>query len=40
MADGGTEPGARLVDLDMAQVDKARSRVPSLDNDRAFGGPG
>lgn len=39
LADAGTQPGVTLVDLDMAQVDQARRRVPSLDHDRGFDGP-
>ncbi len=39
LADGGTEPGVTLVDLDLAQVAKARARVPSLTHDREFTGP-
>lgn len=39
LADGGTEPGITLVDLDLAQVAKARRRVPSLTHDRSFDGP-
>ncbi|KFI33417.1 amidohydrolase [Haematobacter missouriensis] len=39
LADAGTEPGVTFVDLDLAEVRKARGRVPSLDHDRAFAGP-
>jgi predicted amidohydrolase len=39
LADGGTEPGVTLVDLDLAQVEDARRRVPSLRHDREFDGP-
>jgi deaminated glutathione amidase len=39
LADGGTESGVTLVDLDLAQVDVARTRVPSLFHDRSFDGP-
>jgi predicted amidohydrolase len=39
LADGGTEPGVTLVDLDLAAVDRARHRVPSLTHDRGFDGP-
>jgi deaminated glutathione amidase len=39
LADAGTEPGVTLVDLDLAEVDKARGRVPSLSHDRSFDGP-
>ncbi len=39
LADGGSEPGVVFVDLDLADVDKARSRVPALMHDRNFEGP-
>lgn len=39
LADAGTEPGVTLVDLDLARVDEARRRVPSLTHDRPFDGP-
>ncbi|NHB75967.1 carbon-nitrogen hydrolase family protein [Rhodobacter calidifons] len=39
LADAGTEPGVTLVDLDLTEVDRARSRVPSLSHDRSFEGP-
>lgn len=39
LADGGTEPGVTLVDLDLAQVDAVRSRLRSLFHDRSFEGP-
>jgi predicted amidohydrolase len=39
LADGGSEPGVTFADLDLAQVDQARARVPSLSHDRAFEGP-
>jgi len=39
LADGGTEPGVTLVDLDLAHVREARHRVPSLTHDRGFDGP-
>ena len=39
LADGGTEIGVTLVDLDISLVAKARDRVPSLTHDRDFGGP-
>jgi predicted amidohydrolase len=39
LADGGTEPGVALVDLDLARVAEARHRVPSLTHDRDFAGP-
>ena len=39
IADGGTEPGVTIVDIDLARVDEARHRVPSLRHDRGFDGP-
>lgn len=39
LADGGTEVGVTLVDLDLAAVAAARGRVPSLSHDRPFEGP-
>ena len=39
LADGGTDPGVVFADLDLAQVEAARGRVPSLTHDRGFTGP-
>jgi predicted amidohydrolase len=39
LADAGSEPGVLLADIDLAQVDVARHRIPSLTHDRAFDGP-
>ena len=39
LADGGTEPGVTLVDIDLTEVAKARGRVPSLQHDRGFDAP-
>jgi deaminated glutathione amidase len=39
LADGGTDQGVTLVDLDLTHVDAARGRVPSLYHDRGFDGP-
>lgn len=39
IADGGTDPGVTLVDLDLTEVAKTRHRVPSLSHDRGFEGP-
>ena len=39
LADGGTAPGVVIADLDLAEVGRARGRVPSLGHDRAFAGP-
>lgn len=39
LAEGGTEPGVIVADIDTAMVQDARTRVPSLLHDRAFKGP-
>jgi predicted amidohydrolase len=39
LADAGTDPGMTLVDIDLAQVDDARRRIPALTHDRDFTGP-
>ena len=39
IADGGTEPGVTLADLDLSQIARARGRVPALTHDRDFSGP-
>lgn len=39
LVDAGTDPGVTIIDLDLAEVERARSRVPSLAHDRAFDGP-
>ncbi len=39
LADGGTDPGVTLVDIDLARVREARHRIPSLSHDRKFIGP-
>ncbi len=39
LADGGTDPGVTLVELDLARVTEARLRIPSLSHDRGFDGP-
>jgi len=39
IADGGEEPGVIVADLDFAEVDKARSMIPSLTHDRAYSAP-
>ena len=36
LADGGAEPGVIFADIDLAQVDKVRSRIPNLKNERPF----
>jgi predicted amidohydrolase len=39
LADGGTEPGVVLAEIDLAAVRSARGRVPSLRHDRPIAGP-
>ncbi|MGR3490907.1 MAG: nitrilase-related carbon-nitrogen hydrolase, partial [Shimia sp.] len=39
LADAGTEPGVTFVELDLARVEHARNRIPSLLHDRDFTGP-
>jgi len=36
LADGGSEPGIIYADIDLDQVQKVRSRIPSLKNERPF----
>ncbi|OWU86012.1 amidohydrolase [Oceanicola sp. 22II-s10i] len=36
VVDQGTEPGIAYVDLDIARVDEARAKVPSITHDREF----
>lgn len=36
IAEGGTEPGITVADLDLGEVEKARRRIPSLLNGRRF----
>jgi len=36
LADGGAEPGIVYANIDIGKVEKARSRIPALTNDRAF----
>lgn len=36
LADGGPEPGVIYADIDLDRVHKARSRIPSLQNERPF----
>ena len=35
LAEAGTEPGVVMADLDLAEVARARSRIPALADDRA-----
>ncbi|WP_395542590.1 carbon-nitrogen hydrolase family protein [Neotabrizicola sp. sgz301269] len=39
LLDAGSDPGVFFVDLDLARVDQARARVPSLTHDRKITGP-
>jgi predicted amidohydrolase len=39
LADAGEEPGIITAEIDLAKVDEARGKVPSLTHDRAFTGP-
>lgn len=39
LADGGEDAGLTLVDFDLAEVEAARRKIPSLFHDRAFRGP-
>ncbi len=39
LAEAGTEPEVILAEIDMAKVDEARGRVPSLTHDRSFQPP-
>lgn len=36
LADGGEEPGIVIAEIDMAKVDEARAKVPSLRHDRDY----
>jgi predicted amidohydrolase len=36
IAEGGTEPGIVMADIDLSEVEKIRARVPSLQHDRPF----
>lgn len=40
LAVAGEDPTILFVDLDLADVDQARRRIPSLTHDRPFAGPG
>lgn len=39
LVDAGTVPGVTIVEIDLAEVEHARKRVPSLRHDREFHGP-
>ncbi|MDH3219564.1 MAG: carbon-nitrogen hydrolase family protein [Gammaproteobacteria bacterium] len=36
LVDGGPEPGVVYADIDLAQVEKVRARIPALKNERPF----
>ena len=36
LAEGGTEPGVVMAEIDPAEVAKARARIPSLQHGRRF----
>ena len=36
LADGGTEPGVVMAEIDLSEVEKVRARIPSLQHDRPF----
>jgi deaminated glutathione amidase len=38
LADGGVETGVTLIAIDLAEVARARKRIPSLEHDREFSG--
>lgn len=37
LADGGTQPGVTFLEIDLAEVNLARGRIPSLSHDRTYG---
>jgi predicted amidohydrolase len=39
LADAGSDPGVLFSEIDLAEVARARARVPSLSHDRPFDGP-
>jgi hypothetical protein len=39
LAEGGTEPGVVIAEIDPARVADARARVPNLSHDRSYEGP-
>ncbi|MPY73730.1 MAG: carbon-nitrogen hydrolase family protein [Alphaproteobacteria bacterium] len=39
IADGGEQPGVIVAEIDFAEVDKARSMIPSLTHDRSYPAP-
>jgi predicted amidohydrolase len=39
LAEAGTDPCVTMVDIDLAEVARARGRIPSLGHDRVYAGP-
>ncbi|HUF56500.1 MAG TPA: nitrilase-related carbon-nitrogen hydrolase [Thermohalobaculum sp.] len=39
LADGGAEPGVASAEIDLAAVETARGRIPSLTHDRRYAAP-
>jgi predicted amidohydrolase len=39
LAEGGTDPGIIMADLDLNAVNEARARIPALQHDRPYAGP-
>lgn len=39
LLDAGTEPGISYAEVNLAEVERARARIPSLQHDRKFRGP-
>lgn len=39
LAEGGTDPGIIMADLDLNAVNDARARIPALQHDRVYSGP-
>lgn len=39
LAEGGTDPGIIMADLDLNAVNDARARIPALQHDRPYAGP-
>ena len=39
LTDGGTEPGVSYIEIDRAEVARARARIPALTHDRPYGMP-
>jgi predicted amidohydrolase len=39
LAEGGTDPGVFMAEIDPAEATEARARIPNLQHDREFAGP-